>query len=128
MSKSKKDFHHIRVRILNEDYFVDVCWGDPVEACAFARAKFEDREIKLDVFEDKRGLTVYRKHYNPMIFVSTEYCSKRCSEKHFFATLAHEAVHAVCDIWGKVEENTTGEVFAHSVGAVVAAVERIKNK
>jgi len=116
-----KKFNHIRVPILNDEYWVDVVWGGkPEDWWKFSRKKFKDVTIPLSWFDDKRGQVLRRKDFNPLIVMQISQ-----DDKHFWATLAHEAVHAIDEIWEMISENAKRhEVFAHSVGAVVAAVEK----
>jgi hypothetical protein len=117
----KTKFTHIKIPILNSEYWVVVIWGDPKKMWKFARKKYKDITIPPDWFEPEhsRGHVMSRKDYCPMIVMHIG-----PDDKHFWATLAHEAVHAIDVIWSMIEEHHhRHEVFAHSVGAVVAAVE-----
>ena len=119
-------FKHIKIPILNDEYWVDLVWGDPKQQLKFARKKFKDETITKNWFgiEVDRGYVLRRPNYCPLIVMHIG-----PQDKHFWATLAHEAVHAIDQIWEMIEENTKRhEVFAHSVGAVVAAAESYLRK
>lgn len=111
---------HIEVPILNDEYHVDVYWNYTAEqAIKEARIIFKDDTIPDNCFDDNRGRCLSRDNYHPAIFIIIP-----TSDKHFHATLAHEAVHAIDYIWVDIGEKTGDEIFAHSVGAVVAAVTK----
>jgi len=126
MKKKQNKFTHLRIPILNDDYFVDVCWGDKKKILKYLRYKFDDPDIPSWELSDdtSRGKTFARKGYNPAIWIAL-----KDNDHHFFATLAHEACHAIDAIWEHIGEKVKDEVFAHSVGAIVATVElKIKKK
>lgn len=114
--------NHVKVLILNHEYWVDVIWGDPYKMWKFARRKYNDVTIPRDWFTepDCRGQVLRRANYNPLVVLYID-----PNNNHFWSTLAHESCHAIDEIWEMIKENAKRhEVFAHSVGAVVAAVER----
>lgn len=111
-----KKLKTIKVPILNDEYFVYVLLGNKKQVVEWVNGYYEESysEKSLDV----RGKTFYQRGLYPSIWVGTE--------DHFWATLAHEAIHAVQYIFDEIGEGRTDEVFAHSVGAIVYAVEKIK--
>ena len=110
---------YIRVPILNSEYWVDIYWNcNEKKALEIARENFEDENINRNDLRDLRGWSMCRPKYCPMIWLNLP-----AGDKHFFSTLAHEACHAVDDIWTAVGEGQSHEVYAHSVGAIVFAVE-----
>lgn len=113
--------NHVKAIVLNEEYWVDVIWGGTLkQQQKFAIQKFCDDSIPMSMFGSGRGSVLRRPEYNPLIVMNIT-----PKDKHFWATLAHESVHAIDEIWKMIEENAERhEVFAHSVGAVVAAVEK----
>lgn len=110
----------IIISILNTEYKVVVCFGEPDQIKKTMKAWGHD-EIK-DVFmtdggEGRRGVCFYTKNCHPIIAMP-EY--PKTPEQ--IGTLAHEAVHAIDYIFTAMGQNDYGEVFAHSVGAVVREV------
>ena len=111
----------IVIPILNDEYKVVVCWGKPEEIKRIMKLwhhKIMDGEKDL---ENRRGVCFYAKDAHPII--ALPHYPKTAEE---IGTLAHEAVHVVEDIFVKVQENPQGEIFAHSVGAVVRGVLKWK--
>jgi len=102
----------IEIPILNNQYKVIVCWGDN---------KYVRRVLKhygynedKDVFGDAEALTFNERLLHPVIAL------RRFPETpEDIGTLAHEAVHAVKYIFDHIEEQSSDEIFAHSVGAIV---------
>jgi len=112
----KKDkLYKIEVPILNEEYSVYVLWGSPEKARNWLAKYFGDKSLTVEDFAGWRGRTFYKRECMPVIWVSTH--------KYFWASLAHEAVHAIEYIWEYVGEKDVREIYAHSVGAVVRAVQ-----
>lgn len=112
MSKPKV----IEVPILNSEYWVYVVWGDG--SVRWISKKLNDAYIEDEEIHNYRGKTWHRPSYNPVIHMIVE-----PGDKHFWGTLAHEATHAIKFIWDSIGEDSFWEVYAHSVGAVVHAVE-----
>ncbi len=111
--------HKVKVNILNTEYKAYVIWGKPKEAKDYINSYFES-DFELSEFSDCRGKCFYRKGFHPTVWVN--------DKDRFWATLAHEAIHAINYIWEFVREENRDEVFAHSVGAIVWAVENYKRK
>ena len=114
----------IEVPILNDEYFVVVCWGTEKFVRKIGRYFHHEKEIKL--LKNDRGTCYFYKKCAPIIVLPGY--PKTCEE---FGTLAHEAVHAVKNIFEHIDEDIckSEEVFPHSVGAVVRIVlEKGKNK
>lgn len=111
-------FKHIKINILNEEYWVDVLLGDKEKSWKLIRKWHKDAD-KEWIFSN-RGFNLYNNGeiQNPTIWVGLH-----PKDEHFYATIAHEAVHAIDHIYDLINEKTGREVFAHCVGAVVAKVE-----
>jgi len=114
MKKKQSKLFEKKVPILNDEYFVYVIWGDVNKARNFVNSYYCG-DFSVDTFFC-RGKCFYQKDLHPVIWLN--------SKKHKWATLAHEAVHAVRFIWDYLDEDYIGEPFAHSVGAIVYALER----
>ncbi len=108
----------IIIPILNDEYKVIVVWGDIKYIQRKAKSWHHDTlsDEALDI-ESRRGACLYKKDCHPIIILPRK--PKTAQE---IGTLSHEAVHAVEDIFKKVQEPLQGEIFAHSVGAVVRGV------
>ena len=113
-----KNITVVEVPILNEEYWVYVVWGEIAKVVKYMQKHFEDVYIEEPEFENYRGRTWHRVHFNPVIHMHLE-----PGDKHFWGTLAHEATHAVDYIWETIGETHYGEAYSHGVGAVVHAVE-----
>jgi len=105
----------ITVPILNNEYGVHVIWGDPQKMISFVNRTFGEDYSLADI-ERMRGRCFHRYGVYPVILIN--------NKDHFWATLAHESIHAVGYIWYDIGEKAKDEVFAHSVGAIVFAVEK----
>ena len=115
MKQQKKGNKTIVVPILNNEYKVIVCYGEKVYIQKMAR-KWGHGNINLG--GQHRGYTFTDPELHP--FIAIKRFPKNPEE---FGTLAHEAVHAVGNIYAKVGENfEAGEIFGHSVGAIVRGV------
>ncbi len=108
----------IIIPIFNDEYKVIVVWGD---------MKYIKRKMKgwhhdtlsdevLDI-ESRRGICLYKKDCHPVIVLP-----RRPKTAQEIGTLSHEAVHAVNDIFNKIQAFKDDETFAHAVGAVVRGV------
>lgn len=73
-------------------------------------------EIKSTHFES-RGVCFHNEECHPVIGMLS--FPKTPDE---IGTIAHEAVHAVEDIFDKIGEKTGEEIYAHCVGAIVRKV------
>jgi len=116
----KKKFKKVRIPILNDEYFVYVIWGDEKKRLKWLRWYFDDDSIIPDDWPLNRATTHFNKKGMPVINIH--------DHKYFYAELAHEAVHAVDWIFNYINDGNRGELFAHSVGAVIRAVEKFQNK
>ena len=103
------------IPILNDEYKVIVCWG--TDKLIEKIAKNWGYENFVVDKTPRRGRTYYHPNCHPIIHLPHK--PKTPAE---IGTLAHEAVHAVTNIFEKIDETESGEVFAHSVGAVVRAI------
>lgn len=114
--------HKVEVPILNNEYWVYVIWGKKEECL-----KFIKRHLKKDyveIYDGVRGQTFGCEEYEPII-----YMAMKPNEEHFWATLAHESCHAINRIWDYIGETTrTDEIYAHSIGAILAHVEKYIKK
>lgn len=110
--------NEVIVPILNDEYKVIVVWGDMKYIQKKAKSWHHDTlsDEALDI-ESRRGICLYKKDSHPVIILPRK--PKTAQE---IGTLSHEAVHAIEDIFMKIQQPTTGELFAHSVGAVVRKV------
>lgn len=104
----------IQIPIINDEYKVIVCWGDSKQIEKVLKAWGHDRKDVKSQLTDRRGVCFYAKDCHPIIALP-----KRPRTPVEIATLCHEAVHAVFNIFEKIGEQSYDEVFAHSVGAVV---------
>ena len=120
MKPTKREkIEKIKIPILNDEYFVYVLFGNEMKVCDWLRGYFDDRKLDLDDFQGFRARCYYKKGCYPVI-----YC---LSKKHLYASLAHEAIHAVNYIWRDIGETEKEEVYAHSIGAIVYAVEKFNS-
>lgn len=117
--KKKSKPKSVVVSILNDEYVVHVHWCNASQILRIARRHFEDEEITKSWFEGVRGKTMKKKSYNSLIWIDLP-----ITDKHFLSTVAHEAVHAVNFIWEDIGEEIKDEAYAHSVAAIVHAVEK----
>lgn len=106
----------INIPLLNDEYGVIVCWGDP----AFLRRigkRYQHRE-DIHLADHLRGACWNCDGCKPIIVLRGK--PKTAQE---IATLAHEAVHAVSVVFKQIYQfEAAEEVFAHSVGAIVRKV------
>lgn len=105
----------IRVPILNTDYSVVVVFGGRKKLIKVLKYYgYEDAEESAEHSKNKRGVCFYSAGLTPVISMP-----KSPTTNEEFGTLAHEAVHAVDFLMKFIGQNDVGEVFAHSVGAIV---------
>jgi hypothetical protein len=107
----------IVIPILNNTYKVIVCWGDKKFLDKIRKSWFYPKDTTFELPDDVRGRTYSRSLCHPVIVLR--------GYPHTpdqFGTLAHEATHAVVDIFQKIEEVSYDEVFAASIGAIVREV------
>jgi hypothetical protein len=113
-------FTHIKVPILNDEYWVTVCWGEcDAEAWRILKTLTDGCADPCDI--DGRGAMWAHQgwKYQPVIYICESTTSAR-----FFSTLAHESAHCINALWDKLGERSKEEIFAYSVGAIVYAVEK----
>jgi hypothetical protein len=119
---SRKKRVEIVVPILNDEYKVIVCFGEPSDIKKTLFKWFhKPADSSIVDLQHRRGCCFYAPDCHPVI--ALPHFPKTGEE---IGTLSHEAVHAVSDIFKKIEENDVNEVFAHSVGAVVRTVLKSK--
>lgn len=104
----------IKIPILNDEWSVIVTWGKPEEIAKVMKGWGYPKEDVQSSMLDRRGVCYYHKGCHPVIALPGK--PKTPQE---IGTLAHEAVHAVEDVFIKIQQSAEGEIFAHSVGAVV---------
>lgn len=102
------------IPILNNEYKVIVCCGNDKQIAKVLKNWHHNCDDVRSAMTDRRGVCFYAKNCHPIIALHRK--PKTADE---IGTLAHEATHAVNNIFEKIEENASDEVFAHSVGAVV---------
>jgi hypothetical protein len=114
----------IDVPIFNSEYSVCVIWDTPPEEVEKRIKKFypETRfdNVKFDLVSH-RGYCFFDELILPTIWVCT-----KSDESTFYATLAHESIHAVDWIFKMIKEHSgTEEIYAHCVAAIVREVEKL---
>lgn len=116
MKTDKKNKQEIEIPILNNEYKVIVCWGDFkfIKKVVDSWGHIPVEEIG---FDDRRGVCYQTVGCHPVIALPHK---PRTAQE--IGSLSHEAVHAIEDIFMKVQEPLNGEIFAHSVGAIVRTV------
>lgn len=103
------------VPILNTEYSVVVVWGKEW----FVRQVIKDYEHDdVDLLYGRvRGQHFHTSGRHELI-----YLSRPPSDPEMIGTLAHEACHSVESILDTIGQSVSGEILAHSVGAVVREV------
>jgi len=115
--------NEIVIPILNDEYKVIVCWGDIKQVNKIITSWYHDK-LEEDYFIGKRGVCCYKIDCHPVIALHK---APKTAEE--IGTLAHEAFHAVSNIWNKIDEESHDELFAHSVGAIVrVTLQQLKKK
>ena len=109
------------IPIFNNEYKVIVCWGDLKHVRKVMKDWGYDRLAESKDIDRRRGATFYAEECHPVIALPR---FPKTPEE--IGTLAHEATHAVLNIFQKIDESYYDEVFAHSVGAVVREVLKCK--
>lgn len=109
--------NEIVIPILNDEYKVIVCWGTPKIIAKVLKSWHYPKEDVTSSLMDMRGVCYYNPQCHPVIALPDK--PKTAQQ---IGTLAHEAVHAIENIYQKISEVPSGELFAHSVGAVVRKV------
>lgn len=107
----------IIVPILNDEYKVIVCFGSPKKVEKILKSWGHKPEDTKSSLLGNLGVCFCSEGKNPVIALPHK--PKTATE---IGTLAHEAVHAIEDIFNKIGQPPSGELFAHSVGAVVRNV------
>lgn len=107
----------IIIPILNDEYKVVVCWGNPTQIEKITKSWGHNPEDTKSSLLNNRGVCFYSEGHHPIIALPAK--PKNATE---IGTLAHEACHAIEDIFNKISQPPSGELFAHSVGAVVRRV------
>lgn len=107
----------IEIPILNDEYKVIVCFGSPKKVEKVLKSWGHKPEDTKSSLLGNRGVCFYSETKHPIIALPNK--PKTAVE---IGTLAHEAVHAIEDIFNKINQPLNGELFAHSVGAVVRGV------
>ena len=107
----------IEVPILNNEYKVIVCFGSPSQVEKVLQDYHHDSVHTKSSMIGNRGTCFYTKDAHPLIALPS---FPKTPEQ--IGTLSHEAVHAIENIFMKISQPVEGELFAHSVGAVVRIV------
>lgn len=115
--------YSLQVPILNDKYCVIVAWGSfrsiqkLLNANGYPKEDWHEKR-----FEGANAVTFIRGNCHPVIAMPSSPLT--CEQ---LGTLAHEACHAVEHIFEYIGQPIGGEVFAHSVGAVVRVTLEIIN-
>lgn len=109
--------NELKIPILNNEYSVIVCWGNDKEIKKVINSWHKGNADLLSSLSGRRGVTFYKQGCHPIIALPS---FPKTPEE--IGTLAHEAVHAISNIFRMIEQDSAEEVFAHSVGAVVRNV------
>lgn len=107
----------IIIPILNDEYKTVFTYGTPEEIKKVLKKYYYPMDQVHEEHFEGRGVCFYHPGCYPIMAMPG--FPKTAEE---MGTLAHEAVHAVNDIFGKIGEDGCGEVFAHSVSAIVEKV------
>jgi len=114
----------VTIPILNNEYKAVFCCGDESEVKKVLKDCYHvTDDISNDFFDNHRGLCFYDSSCHPVIAMP-----KFPETPDEIATLAHEASHAVNDIFRKIGETHSDEIYSHSVGAIVRKVLEKKPK
>lgn len=118
-------FTHIKVPILNEEYFVLVSWGNQKDAIPWLLENTGFDDITKKFLNTGRGHYFKSELYHclPIIYVNVP-----VKGTEFWATLSHESTHAIECIWKHIGEDGHYEVYAHSCAAIVRAVSKELDK
>jgi hypothetical protein len=111
-----------KIPILNYEYSVIFLSGDSIylknQCSAWGYPEFDsDRLINT------RGLTIHKPGHHPIIMMP-----RLPNDPDSFATLAHEACHAVDRVFWAIGDSNRDELFAHCVAAIVRGVLKIKKR
>lgn len=114
----------IVVPIFNDEYKVIVCFGDEKVVRRVLKDWGHDKnQVDQADLDKRRGSCFYAENCHPVIAMPRY--PKTAEE---IGTLAHEAFHAVDNIFDKIQDYKGHEVFAHSVGAIVRHVLSLKER
>lgn len=104
------------IPIFNNEYKVVVCWGNAKFITSVLKEwhHTHDMETVKSKCLTTRGVCYYGERVHPVIALP-----KRPVTPEEIGTLAHEATHAISDIFDKLSEDYKDECYAISVGAVV---------
>lgn len=121
----KKAIKEIVVPILNNEYKVVVCFGPSAELeKVLKRRGFPDYARIAPCLDQNRGMTFVRDDCHPVIALP-----QIPKLPDHIGTLAHEAAHAVEHICSFINAPFTGELAAHSIGAIVReSLKALKNE
>jgi hypothetical protein len=103
----------IVISILNNEYKTIVCWGTEKEIAGVLKRWHYPPGEYANLGSDE-GRCMSHSDLQPVIILKRQ---PRTPDS--IGTLAHEATHAIEAIFRDIGEKPTGEVFAHSVGAIV---------
>lgn len=103
----------IVIPILNDEYKVIFTWGN-AEQIKKVLESYGHQEWATIGMENDRGRCFYTSGSHPVIAMPGK--PKTPTE---IGTLAHEATHAVEYLFDYISEKPGGEIFAHSIGAIV---------
>jgi hypothetical protein len=103
----------VRVPILNDEYWVIVCWGEPSEINKVLKDYHYPGDVRMVEWR-VRGACFSREACHPVVALPAP--PRTTTE---IATLCHEAIHAACHVLDTVDAKIDGEILAHSVGAIV---------
>lgn len=109
----------MKIPILNYEYKTVVCWGNDDFVLKVIDAWGHDK--KYFDKENYRAQTFMTRHCVPVIALRA-----KPSTPDEIATLCHEAVHAVDYIFDSIGDDNRGELFAHSIAAIVRKVLKEK--
>jgi hypothetical protein len=97
---------------------VYILWGETIEIRNWIK-EYYGEEVALNVSDGWRGQTYWSEGKHPTIVIY----SSKCEKYEMYSTLAHESVHAINYIFSAIGEESRDEVYAHSIAAIVRAVE-----
>lgn len=103
----------IEIPILNDEYKVIFTWGN-AEQIKKVLESYGHQEWATIGMENCRGRCFYTRGSHPVIAMP-----RRPKTPTEIGTLAHEATHAVEYLFDYISEKPGGEIFAHSIGAIV---------
>lgn len=116
--KRRKYYKELTAAILNDEYCVHIFLGDAEKAYRVLKEWYPDID-SFESFKSNRGYSCYKDEFQPSIWTGLE-----PDDPHFYATLSHEAVHVIDDMFNEIGEKEAPEIYAHCVAAVVAKVEQ----